>query len=305
VAILSGPPNNLDVPGPSLAELPEVLGGALDRRGLYVVSDGREGVELAAVGVRPAVAPAEVERAVRDDVRSQTRPVARIRYALRVATTGERPLEGVAKRELDADLARLDSNDREDAVTLWSLGGGGLAGCAIPTLLWWRRRPRRSAPARPRHVVREPGPEATTAANAALERLAARIAAAEHPSDEAFELYNAAAKADHDARNPIDHVGVLVLAEDGEAALGGKPRRRRCFFDPAHGGPTHPTRWRLGGEEAEVPACARCAEALREDRAPDALGDRGTPYYERDSVWARTGFGAIDDELAAKVLAGR
>jgi hypothetical protein len=136
-------------------------------------------------------------------------------------------------------------------------------------------------------------------------RLAAAIQAAPQPSDEAFDLYSAASKAEREARTAVDSVGALILAEDGEAALAGRPRPKRCFFDPEHRGATTTTRWRLGDEEAEVPACGRCAEALRDGRAPDALGDRGEPYFKRDSVWARTGFGAIDDELAARVLAGR
>jgi hypothetical protein len=39
-------------------------------------------------------------------------------------------------------------------------------------------------------------------------------------------------------------------------------------------------------------------------RAPAALQDRGRPYFERDTLWARTGFGALDDDLPARVLAG-
>ena len=96
-----------------------------------------------------------------------------------------------------------------------------------------------------------------------------------------------------------------MLARDVEAVLAGREPRRRCFFDPEHAAPTRPTRWRLGGDEAEVPACERCERALRGAVGPTCSADRGSPYYERDTVWARTGFGAIDDELAAKVLAGR
>jgi hypothetical protein len=153
--------------------------------------------------------------------------------------------------------------------------------------------------------VREPGPETVREASEALERLAATIAAAERPSDQAFDLYSAASKAQREARTPVDSVGALVLAQDAAAVLAGRPIPRRCFFDPGHRGATTHTRWRLERAEAEVPACPRCVRTLRAGRVPDVLGDRGTPYYERDTVWARTGFGSIDDELAAKVLAGR
>jgi hypothetical protein len=306
VAILGGPPNTFGVGGLDLFELPELLAGAVDRPGLYVVVDGDDAygsIRAAAVGVRPRVAARDIERAILHDVPSGARPVARIRYALRVAATGARPAR---------DSVDLDSHDdgeplsTEDLVAASFAGGGLLAGLAIPTVRWWRRRPR---PARrtPRRepVLREPDDDVADQAGTAIERLSAAIAAAAEPSDEVFELYSAASKADREARSPLDHLGALLLAEDAAALLAGRARPRRCFFDPGHGVTSRDTRWRLGSEETEVPACNRCVRRLKAKRMPDALGDRGKPYYERDSVWARTGFGAIDDELAARVLSGR
>jgi hypothetical protein len=256
------------------------------------------------MSVRPRLAPHDIDHAVAMDVVPGTRVAARVRYALRAAATGRRPLRDAATRELNASESHYDDPARtENAVAIVAAGGAGIAGFVIPTVRWWRRRPGRRAGVAP--VVREPGPEAAQEASEALQRVAATIAAAEHPADEAFDLYSAASKAQQEARTPVDSVGVLVLAHDAAAVLAGGPRPRRCFFDPSHPGETTPTRWRLGREEAEVPACPRCVRALHAGRAPDALGDRGRPYYERDTVWARTGFGAIDDELAAKVLAGR
>jgi hypothetical protein len=311
VAILSGPPNTFDVQGSQLFEVPQLLAGAIDRRGLYVVVDASNdsfgSIDMTTVGVRTRVAPQDAELAVGRDVVPELRVVTRIRYALRVVATGARPLRGVAKRVLDRRSKALDSTPitTEDAVAVGFLGGGTVAGFALPTLRWWRRRPRRVRRARVAPVVREPGAEIGRQASAAVARLAAAIDAAQQPPDEAFELYSAASKAEHDARNPVDRVGALVLAEDGEAALAGRARPQRCFFDPDHHGQTTRTRWRLGGEEAEVPACERCVRRLRAGHAPDALGDRGKPYYERDTVWGRTGLGTIDDELGAKVLSGR
>ena len=171
---------------------------------------------------------------------------------------------------------------------------------------WWRRRPQAEGftPRKP-PLLREPGDDVAIRSSQAVARLAAAIAAAAQPSDEVFERYSAASKADREARAPIDHVGALLLAREGETLLAGDRPRRRCFFDPSHEGVVTDTRWRLGSEETEVPACRRCVRRLKADRMPDTLGDGGRPYYERDSVWARTGFGAIDDELAARVLAGR
>jgi hypothetical protein len=310
VAILGGVPGNVDVPGLDLFDLPDLLGGALDRSGLYVVADAADAyssaLQMTAIGVRPAVPADEVEHAVADDVVQQTRVVARVRYALRVAATGERPLEGAADRELAAqDAGYRDSDRTEGAVAIASAVGGGLAVFLVLTVRWWRRRPRRARRERVAPVVREPAADTAGRASEAVARLAAAIAAVAQPADAAFDLYSAAAKAEREARTPVDSLGALMLARDGQDALAGRPRRRRCFFDPRHPGDTTPTRWRLGHEEAEVPACASCERALHAGTVPDVLGDRGRPYYERDTVWARTGFGAVDDELAAKVLSGR
>lgn len=194
-------------------------------------------------------------------------------------------------------------------------GVGVVAGFVLPTVLWWRRRPRRRPrpTRRPRDrrragirpAVREPAANVAGKAREAVARLAVAIDAAEQPADAAFDLYAAASKAEREARTPVDSLGALILARDGQAVLAGRAPRRRCFFHPEHDGATSLTRWRRGGEEAEVPACERCVQALGAGRAPDVLGDRGRPYYERDTVWARTGFGAVDDELAEKVLGGR
>jgi hypothetical protein len=325
VVIVSGPPGNFDLRGPNPSELPLLLAGAVDRRGLYVVADATGGagsVNIATVGARTRVPPDDVEHALLHDVGDESRVVTAILYALSVATTGKRTLLGAGDRARDAATRRQDARNSsapEDRVAIGFGSAGILAGLVVPTVFWRRRRSREAARTRPRPprrvrgprrplgppVVREPDADVAAQAARAIEGLASAIAAAAQPSDEAFELYSAAAKADREARTPIDHYGAFLLTRDAKAALKGRARPRRCFFDPGHDGPTDDTRWRLGHREAEVPACARCVRALAADRTPDTLGDRGKPYYERDTIWARTGFGAIDDELAAKVLSGR
>ena len=82
-----------------------------------------------------------------------------------------------------------------------------------------------------------------------------------------------------------------------------------CFFDPRHPEGTATASWRLGDGEVDVPCCTACASAVVEDGVPAHLRlptRRGTePYWERDDVWARTGFGAVTDDLARDVLADR
>jgi hypothetical protein len=310
IAILSGPPSNFDVKGLSMFDLPELLAGAVDRPGLYIVADASDTfgtITAASAGVRPSVADDDLARAVRRDVDPEARIARQLRYALDVATTGKRPTRDSVKTPESSDDSDLST---EDIVFMTFGGGGGLAAFAIPTFLWWRRRGRGAKGAAHEQERRPPAvldPEADVPARAsnAIERLSTAIAAAQQPSDEVFELYSAASKADREARSPVDHMGALLLAQRAAALLEGREPTRRCFFDPRHRRAVTDTRWRLGDEETEVPSCRRCERALRAGRMPDTLGDRGKPYFERDSVWARTGFGTIDDELAAKVLSGR
>jgi hypothetical protein len=311
VAILSGPPSNFDVRGLSMFELPELLAGAVGRPGLYIVVDAGDSfgtLTAASTGVRPRVEDDDIQRAVRRDVEPEVRVARQVRYALHVAATGKRPTR---------DSVNPDPYDEgsgpttEDLVAMTFFGLGVLAAFGIPTFRWWRRRGRGASaraphehPRRPPAVV-EPEADVPARVSSALARLATAIAAAEQPSDAVFELYSAASKADREARSTIDHMGALQLAQDAAALLEGREPRRRCFFDPRHRRAVTETRWRLGNEESEVPACRRCERALRAGHMPDTLGDRGKPYFERDSVWARTGFGTIDHDVAARVLSGR
>jgi len=108
-----------------------------------------------------------------------------------------------------------------------------------------------------------------------------------------------------------DLVGALVLTRTAERALDGGSRRRRppspyrpCFFDPRHGEGTARRTVAVGSGELEVPACAACRRATTTDLRPleTLVGGRfgrrrRRAYYELDDVWARTGFGALVDDL--------
>lgn len=111
-----------------------------------------------------------------------------------------------------------------------------------------------------------------------------------------------------------DLIGAQVIARAGSHDLA---RGRRgtggplvtCFFDPRHAEGTSTVRWRLGDGEVDVPCCVACVTAVGHDGTPAFLrlgARRGTQaYWERDDVWARTGFGAVTDDLARDVLADR
>ncbi len=129
------------------------------------------------------------------------------------------------------------------------------------------------------------------------------------------------ALAARDAAEPLlesddvaDVVGAQVLARAGSNDLsrgrrGSGQALQTCFFDPRHPDGGCRASWRLGDGEVEVPCCAACEADLAAGRTPDLLrlpSRRGVrPYWERDDVWARTGFGATSDFLARDVLAGR
>lgn len=112
-----------------------------------------------------------------------------------------------------------------------------------------------------------------------------------------------------------DLVGAQVVARRGardlsRARSGGGEPLRTCFFDPRHPAATASLGWRLGDGEVEVPTCRRCAARVADGETPDHVRVRSRrgaeqAYWERDDVWARTGFGALSDDLAADVLRER
>lgn len=127
----------------------------------------------------------------------------------------------------------------------------------------------------------------------------------------ALDAYTSARRRMTSDAPTVDLVGVLVLVDHARdhlaraAALdaGRTPERPRplCFFHPLHGRSARTVAWRDG---LRVPACAACASDLRAGRTPDALRDGDRPYFEADTVWARTGYGAFDDDLVGRVARG-
>ncbi|MGB0102211.1 MAG: hypothetical protein WBP61_18170 [Nocardioides sp.] len=115
----------------------------------------------------------------------------------------------------------------------------------------------------------------------------------------------------------LDVVGALVLARGGRRELSMAPGRARrpspvCFFDPRHVAATRTAEWRFGDSEVEVPVCPACQRAVARGHEPDSLlvrrGGRLRPYYEGDTVWARTAFGGLSTDLghlASEVSAAR
>lgn len=136
--------------------------------------------------------------------------------------------------------------------------------------------------------------------------LAERVSASDvRPGDPAYDAaqscLDAAAKY-VDSERDRDRFGVHLLVADGRAALDGDDQRAKCYFHPLHTAVTSVKR-----RDTELPSCRRCAKEVSAGSEPGALlvaDPDGTvrPYYETDDVWTATGYGAIDQRWARRVL---
>lgn len=296
-----------DEPGlRTLDDLPGLLRERMGKDGLYLVADGSGfSLDAGAYGVTTRGDVRRVSIVASDAVPRHLGPVARVSFALRHLATG-----AAATRSNDAERAA------DDARPWWIFGGAALVGFVVPLGIVAvtpgaraRRRLRRAErPAREeRPATVSTAPDRSASRQQAQERtaeLARAVAEADAPTDIAMRAYEAASAvlSRRDAE-PIDFVGADVLATIGLEALAGRTWRP-CFFDPRHGEGDTATTWRRGADDATLPTCGACAKDVERGRTPASLPDRGAPYWERDTLWARTGFGAIDDRIADVVLAG-
>ena len=112
-----------------------------------------------------------------------------------------------------------------------------------------------------------------------------------------------------DHPDTLDVVGAMVVATTASRALR-EPKAapyRCCFVNPVHGAGRYQADLPGG---LSVPVCRPCEHSLEAGAEPtDALVERrrgrDRPYYAGDSVWARTGFGTLTDELWLDVLRDR
>jgi hypothetical protein len=235
--------------------------------------------------------------------------------------------------------ATRDAVDGPSSTTGGSDGGSGwllpvllglgavLAGLMALRLVRYRRRSARPAapdepliPARVfEHASTAQAGELRDQIEARLLEFAARIDRrptperpdAQERQQHALDAYAAARRVLAQRPEMVDLVGALVLVEDGTRALAaaealeaGRPApgpSRLCFFDPRHPGVSKLVDWERG---LRVPACQACRNDLRAGRPPDALRDDGRVWFETDSLWARTGFGVFEPDLAERLLRG-
>ena len=133
--------------------------------------------------------------------------------------------------------------------------------------------------------------------------------AAQEHYQRALDARDTARRITEDAdASDADLVGALVLEDVARQALGdalGRPSHdvsALCALNPTHGRSTGKGRW---GSSPTLPLCAACLKDVKAKRAPEVLDDGGRPYLERDTVWARTAFGALVSDLPAEVVRDR
>ncbi|MGH3357264.1 MAG: hypothetical protein ACRDO7_00580 [Nocardioidaceae bacterium] len=182
----------------------------------------------------------------------------------------------------------------------------------------WPRRQHNPKPSKPREQPVEVSIDDVRArAGRELTELARELARA--PADVPHPAYaqqamlaRDAAEHVHDSSDLADVAGSLVLARSGrrDVVRASAPERseayRCCYFNPLHGESATQIGWDFGDAQLSVPVCVECERRQESGRTPDLLvvpdGRRERPYYERDDVWARTGFGSIADDLGNLVL---
>jgi hypothetical protein len=292
----------------TVEDLPDILHDRVGRPGLYVAADADGLVSAQAFGVPVHTDLETLDTTTYNDTAGE-RVGQQLAYAVRLVTTGRRSPVSPPGHTPVVDALEWVAGALGAALAIALVFGRRIAGGV-------RRRRARAADVRA-HAVMRPRRDAAAAGEidrAATERdarrelasLSAALATADHPPEPAFDCYAAASKVLGEPRpQPVDLLGAWALLRHGHALIDGThPPRPACFFDPRHPRDAQTTRWRVHGEDITLPACADCARTVRRGRAPRAALDHGEPYYERDTIWARTGFGTLDDGLATDILEG-
>lgn len=202
---------------------------------------------------------------------------------------------------------RVDREAQRWVVTIASAVAALLTGLA---LVWVGskhplppRRPRKHADDTP--VTLDIDDAALTKVQRRYDQLHARDLASPHAAAAAEALSAAHLVAATGKR--LDTVGAWVLAQQAARELEriNRPTRqpyRPCVVNPLHGeaAGTVP----LSGSSIDAPACGSCSR--RHDAFLTVSTWRGKrPYLDTSTVWARTGYGALVDDLAQQVIADR
>jgi hypothetical protein len=278
-----------------------LLRDGLGEDGVYLYTDDRGStLDIVAFGVQLKMRAHDISMATYWDFDREDPVLDKIRYALGLARGEPRmpPAQRARRSPSEGGPDPLDElevpGERSNAGLGFAIIGTFLVSAGLSATGLERRRRRRLTRGR-RHAGSLPAADVREQALDVHARLARAIERERTPRARALDLEAAASMA-LDRRTPIDDLGALILSERGREALKGR-ERERCFFDPRHGGRTSPTRWATKRGTVEVPACRRCASAVAARKAPDSLWDDDRPYWQRETVWARTGFGSLRQDM--------
>jgi hypothetical protein len=291
-----------------------LLRDALGQDGVYILSDDRAtSVEVAAFGVQLPMRARDITNATYWDFDRKDPAMEKLEYVLTLARGEPRmpraeraaipPSEGGPAPTPYEPRKTADEQEAENVRLGFAIIGVFGLGAVLSPILLERRRRRRLGRGR-RHAGALPARDVRERAMKMRARLASEIGRRKTPNERALDLEAAAAMALDRRGKPIDDLGALVLAERGREALRDH-ERERCYFDPRHPGWAKPTRWTTGRATIEVPACKGCARAIAARKVPDSVWDGDRPYWQRETVWARTGFGALQRDMRRALLEDR
>lgn len=303
------------------------LAGRLQRPGVYVTYDGRGILWTRGHRVRRGVEDRAQQAAhvVNLESRFDGPPGPRLKSFLAVLDDADLPAR---ERRATADFnKRVGSSrppaSRDDGGSSSGRGdedggvSGGLAAVigaglvvlvAAAVVLARRRRGARPVDDRPvlprrvfslaREATRE---DLAERADAMLIALASIIDAAPPSADtqRALDAYEAAKRAlASEERDVPDLVGALVCIDAGRAALSSEGELRPpCTYDPRHGPAAGPPVCVRG---TDLRLCKACRADVEAGRPADVLRDgAGRPYFDADTPWAASGYGAWSDPVRA------
>lgn len=296
------------------------LAGSLQRAGIYVTYDAR-GI-LWTRGYRAASADVDVANQAAETVNLESRfgspPGPRLTSFL--AALDDPDLPARARRASAAFNKRVGSpttppgggssggarDDGGGSGGLLALLGAGallLAGGGVLVVRRRRARPVDDRPVLPERVfalAREASREdLAERADAMLIGLSSLIDAAPQSdrTQRALDAYEAAERVLRARERDVpDLVGALVCIDLGRAALEGeRGQQPPCTYDPRHG-PSHGPAVTV--KKTKLRLCEDCRADVKAGRPADVLRDgSGRPYFEADSPWAASGYGAWGDPI--------
>ncbi len=299
------------------------LAGRLRRPGVYVTYDARGILWTRGYRIEAAVAgrAEQASRTVDLEAHFDGPPAPRLRNFL--AALDDPDLTGREERASADFRERTGAGAPAPSTGANGDGGGSGGGGGVPAgvvvlivvvvllaavLVARRRRGARPVDDRPvlpgrvfalaREASRD---ELADRADAMLIELSALIDAAAPSEDtqRALDAYEAAERALRRGAPDIpDLVGALVCIDLGRAALSGERELPPpCTYDPRHG-PAQGRPVTVHGTELRL--CAGCRADVKAGRPANVLRDgSGRPYFEDDTPWAATGYGAWADPIRA------